>query len=296
MQIPVDFYCSTLSLEGGEPLYGSASDKRVWFLLEYNPPWGAQAFPESNIPEPVKAHLSAGLSAIPDSNILMLRQPGRAREGIAFFVVIADEQAPRLYEFRLNAYADLLNIDLAAVVNGDQIYDSNLSDEPLYLVCLNARRDRCCALYGLGIYNALVPVVGNRVWQCSHIGGHRFAPTGLFFPHGICYGRMNPDHIPSMVEAYRSGHLSMEYLRGRVCYRAPVQAADYLLRARLGITAIDALTLIDATAVGPDLWDIQFAVNGKKHSIRLEKYSTDTEIFTSCNDTKKAIVADYRLV
>ena len=296
MEITTDFFCSAQSLEGHEPLYGSASDKRVWFLLEYNPPWGAQAFPESAIPEPVKARISAGLSAIADSNILMLRQPGRTREGIAFFVVIADEQAPRLYEFTLNAYADLLNINLAAVVNGDMIYDTHLSEAPLYLVCMNARRDRCCATYGLGIYNALLPVVGNRAWQCSHIGGHRFAPTGIFFPHGICYGRMNPVTIPAMVEAYRSGHLSLEYLRGRVCYRGPMQAADYLLRERLGITAIDVLTLIDSTSAGPDLWDVQFAVNGEKRSIRLEKFSTDTEIFTSCNDTKKAIVADYRLV
>lgn len=294
MEITADFFCSTLSLEGHEPLYGSAPDKRVWFLLEYNPPWGAQAFPESAIPDPVKAHLSAGLNAIPDSNILLLRQPGRARDGIAFFIVIADEQAPHLYEFTLNAYADLLNIDLAAVVNGDMIYGANLSAEPLYLVCTNARRDRCCATYGLGIYNALLPVVGSRVWQCSHIGGHRFAPTGLFFPHGICYGRMNPNSIPALVEMYRGGHLSLEYLRGRVCYRGPVQAADYLLRAKLGVTAVNALTLIDSTTVGPDLWDIRFVVNGEKHSIRLEKFSTDTEIFTTCNDTKKALVADYR--
>lgn len=296
MQIATDYFCSALSLENHEPLYGSASDKRIWFLLEYNPPWGAQAFPESAIPDPVKAHLSAGLNTIPDSNILMLRQPGRARAGIAFFVVIADEQAPRLYEFTLNAYTDLLNIDLSEVVNGDAIYAANLNAEPLYLVCMNAKRDRCCATYGLGIYNALLPVVGSRVWQCSHIGGHRFAPTALFFPHGICYGRMNPASTPTVVEAYRGGHLSLEYLRGRVCYHGPVQAAEYLLRARLGITAIEALTLIQATAVGPDLWDIHFAVNGEKHSIRLEKFSTDTEIFTSCNDSKKAIVADFRLV
>jgi hypothetical protein len=296
MEITHDYFCSTLSQEGHEPLYGSAPEKRVWLLLEYNPPWGAQAFPESALPDLVKAHLSAGLTAIPDSNILMLRQPGRRREGIAFFIVIAEEQAPRLHEFSLNTYTNILDIDLAAVVKDDPAYNVNRSTESLYLVCTNARRDRCCAKFGIGIYNTLQPIVGKQVWQCSHIGGHRFAPTGLFLPHGICYGRMEVGTIPALVEAYRSGHLALEYLRGRVCYPAPVQAADYLLRRRLEITAIDAVQLIHCETISPDLWDVQFAVNGETHRIRLEKYATDTEIFTSCNDTKTAVIADYHLI
>lgn len=295
MAIQNDYYCSALSLEGREPLYGSAPEKRIWFLLEYNPLWGAQAFPESALPDAVKAHLSAGLNTIPDSNILLLRQPGRAHEGMAFFVVAADEQAPRLYEFRLNAYADVQQIDLAAAATGDPAYDIYRSAEPLYLICTNARRDRCCAKYGIGIYNALQAIEGRRVWQCSHIGGHRFAPTGLFFPHGICYGRMNPANIPAIVESWRGGHLSLEFLRGRVAYHAPAQAAEYLLRQQLGLTVLDALRLVGCEAVGPDVWNVQFTVNGEKHSIRLEKFSTDTEIFTSCNDTKTAVIADYRL-
>ena len=29
----------------------------------------------------------------------------------------------------------------------------------------------------------------DAVWECSHIGGDRFAATMLLFPHGINYGR-----------------------------------------------------------------------------------------------------------
>jgi len=148
-----DYFCSTLSLEAQEPLYGSAPEKTVWLLLEYVQPWGAKAFPESNLAEPVKAHISAFLDNDTAANILFIRQPGRRRDGIKFFVAAADEQKPRLYEFTLSSYDDLCSLDLAAVSRGE--YPESLSNEPLFLVCTNSKRDKCCAKYGVGIYTEL---------------------------------------------------------------------------------------------------------------------------------------------
>lgn len=291
-----DYFCSTLSRDAHEPLYGSAPEKRVWLLLEYDQPWGAKAFPESTLPQAVKAHLDAHLTRIPGSSILMLRQPGQQREGIAFFVAVADETAPRLYAYTLSAYTDLLDLDLEAMIAGDPIFGASLTTEPLYLVCTNGRRDRCCSLYGIDIYRELQNQVGEYAWQCSHLGGHRFAPNLLAFPHGLCYGRFQPQHVATITQAYREGHLLRDYLRGRVCYPAPVQAADYLLRQQHDISSIDALKLVESTAVAPDQWAMKFMVNGEKHNIRLEKFTTDVEIYTSCFDDKTAFVSDYRLI
>jgi hypothetical protein len=295
MAIEGDYFCSTLSLASSEPLYGSAPEKRVWMLLEYNRSWGAQAFPESDLPAAVKGHISGYLESIPASNILMIRQPGR-REGIRFFVALADEHDPRLYEFALNDYTNIPDVDIAAVVRGDSAYDSQRTSEPLYLVCTNARRDKCCAKYGIGLYAALQAYVGERAWQCSHIGGHRFAPTSLFLPHGLCYGRIDPSHIGAMVSAHREGRITLDYLRGRVCYDAPVQAADYLLRQQLGLSGFADLRLIAAAEAEPGMWMMQFAENGRTHHIRLQKITTDVAIYTSCANDKQALVEDYRLI
>jgi hypothetical protein len=168
--------------------------------------------------------------------------------------------------------------------------------EPLYLICTNAKRDKCCAKYGLRIYQELRQNVGERAWQCSHIGGHRFAPTALFFPEGICYGRMEPEAVPALIEQQRNGHLSLHYLRGRVGLDGPLQAADYLLRIEQGTTAIDDLTLQAAEMVGDNLWDIRFNAANQTQNVRLEKTITDIAIYTSCFNDKQAFLEEYRLI
>jgi hypothetical protein len=288
-------FCSHLSRTASEQLFGTGPDaKTIWLLLEYNALWGAKVFPESTLSAPVKAHLSAFLDNTPSSNILFIRQPGRVSDEIAFYVIVATEENPHLYRFQLNDYDDLLELDFAAVAGGavtEPVYD-----EQLYLVCTNSKRDACCAKYGIGIYNELRQHVGNSAWQCSHIGGHRFAPTALFFPQGICYGRMNPNEAKSFVSLFREGQIALDYLRGRACYDRPTQAADALLRLEHNLTHVDDVQFINSETMGANEWSMQFRTKGENKNIRLEKVTTDVEIYTSCFDDKTAFLEEYRLV
>lgn len=294
MTITHDF-CSHLSRNANEQLLGTGPDaKTIWLLLEYNATWGAKVFPESNLAAPVKAHLSAFLDNTPSSNILFIRQPGQQREAIAFFIVVAEERNPRLYRFDLSSYDDLLTIDFAAVASGEATQPA--SDERLYLVCTNSKRDACCARYGVGIYNELRQHVGEGAWQCSHIGGHRFAPTALFFPHGINYGRIEPDDVAAMTAAYQNGEIALEYLRGRACYDRPTQAADALLRQRHHLTHVDHVQFIASDMTGANEWAMQFRVKGETQNIRLQKVTTDVEIYTSCSNNETAFLEEFRLV
>lgn len=293
-RIDQNYFCSTLSLEAREQIFGSAPEKTVWLLLEYNQSWGAKAFPESDLADTIKVHIGDYLDSNPAANILFIKQPGQQREGLACFVAITDEHSPRLYEYQLSDYDDLLSLDFAAIVNGEDA--DHLSSAPLFLVCTNSKRDKCCAKYGISIYNQLRQHTGQRAWQCSHLGGHRFAPTSLFLPHGICYGRIQPDDVATMVAAYRDGHIVLDNLRGRVGYSKPVQAADALLRAQPGLTHIDSVQFVDSRETGPNQWAIQFRVGAEIQNIRLEKTQTDVEIFTSCYNDKTALVETYRLL
>lgn len=288
-----DYFCSTLSSEAQEPLFGSAPEKTVWLLLEYTQPWGAKAFPESTLAEPVKAHITAYLDSNPAANILFIRQPGPRRKDMAFYIAVAEAQNPRLYEFKLYDYDDLLSLDFASIVRGE--HPQHLDDGSLFLVCTNSKRDKCCAKLGIGIFKELRHHAAERAWQCSHLGGHRFAPTSLFLPHGICYGRMEPANVEAVVEGHNASQLLLENLRGRVYYDKPTQAADYLLRAESGLTQIDLVQLVEAHKTGPDQWAMQFRVDDEIKNIRLEKIQTDVEIFTSCFNDKMAFVEEYRL-
>lgn len=65
------------------------------------------------------------------------------------------------------------------------------SPESVALICTNAKRDVCCALRGLPLAANLAGRYPDRVWECSHTGGHRFAPTGVLLPTGATLGRLD---------------------------------------------------------------------------------------------------------
>jgi hypothetical protein len=291
-----DIWCSIHSREVGEQLFGSASNNDVWLLLEYTQPWGAKVLPESDLSASVKAKLNEHLTTIPKSNLLFIKQQFKRIEGMAFYVALPRESNPLLYEFRLRTYDDLLRLDVAGIVAGDPQYDANLTQEPLYLVCTNTKRDRCCAKYGLALYRELAAQVGSQLWQCSHIGGHRFAPTALFFPHGITYGRIEAGEAASLAEEYRHGRMNLERLRGRACYDSPTQVADFFLREHLELDEINALKHAGTDSVDADSWQVRFDDGTAIHTLHIRRVVTDTMTQNSCPPAEQIPLARYELI
>jgi hypothetical protein len=82
------------------------------------------------------------------------------------------------------------------------------------------------------------------VWESTHVGGDRFAANLVAFPHGLYFGRVEPEEGPEIVEAYRDGRIAhLERYRGRTIHPTPVQAAEAALRRRRGFDRLEDLTL-----------------------------------------------------
>jgi hypothetical protein len=71
------------------------------------------------------------------------------------------------------------------------------------LVCTNAKRDQCCAVLGrpLAAMMATAASQNTQVWETSHTGGHRFAPTFVSLPDGYLYG--GPDAASRNLDSCR---------------------------------------------------------------------------------------------
>ncbi|MBX3080641.1 MAG: hypothetical protein KF716_03340 [Anaerolineae bacterium] len=295
--------CAEMSMQVGEPLMATASRVDVWFVLETDQVFGVEAFAEVQLPDAVRAHLAAALKAVPQSRMQLIRV-GKERPktpGYSFFVALGRDVDPLLYKFQLADYEDLLKIDLTKVAAGDPQYAANLSDEPLYLICANGKRDRCCARSGLPIYEAMSTYLASiglqhTVWTTSHIGGHRFAGTGVFLPAGICYGRMDPSAAAEFVESYRQGQLLAKYLRGRGAYPEHVQAAEHFIRQQTGFTGIDTLRFVSSEAVGEKQWRIVFAVHGTPHTVTVRETQSEFLTFKNSTDTSGVRVPQFSLV
>jgi hypothetical protein len=293
------FFCADQSLSVGEKLFGTVSTVTTWFLLEYTGRWESKAFESSDLPAPVKERLNHHLAAVPQSRLQLIRQrPRTTPKGIAFYVGVAREIQPVLYAFSLEDYTDLLALDLPAIVAGETAYQPFLHFDPLFLVCTNGRRDQCCSVYGIPAYNRLREAEGAAVWQTTHVGGHRFAANLITFPHAIYNGRVHPENIRAVTEAYRNNQLFPDTYRGRACYSKIVQAAEFYLRKETGITDLGAFRWLDTQPEDTDRWLVRFAstVEQMIHSLTVNKVDSEPLIYESCANEEPVSVPQYDLL
>jgi hypothetical protein len=110
----------------------------------------------------------------------------------------------------------------------------------VYLVCAHGGHDACCALRGRPLARSLPADDPDDVWECSHLGGDRFAANVLVLPHGFYYGQV-PGDGADLVAAHRRGEVALPWLRGRAGLVAPAQAAQHLAREKLALLAIEHL-------------------------------------------------------
>lgn len=236
-----DFRCSAAAEERGDALAGTASVVRAFLLVENPGPWGVSAFRDSRWPEGVGTAVQRA-AASHRIRPLMIRRGGRPTETTGLRVVLAwAGPEPWLEATVLAGPEQVLDLDLAALGEGRRQGLEPWAG-PLYLVCTHGRHDACCAERGRPLALALQTLRPDATWECSHLGGDRFAGNVAVLPTGLYYGRVSPRDVLVLVEAHESGRLDLAHLRGRTGLPMPVQYAEHALRERLREDRIDAVT------------------------------------------------------
>lgn len=243
--------CSDRSAERADPLAGTAGLGERWLLVEIDGSWGRHAFLESRL-DPAIGRALVRRAEAAGVRPVAIRRPGRRaderRATIGWRWAIADVRPGRedvRWGFAAEA-EDLLAVPLdaagvdAAGPGTDAVVRSEASVDPVFLVCAHARHDQCCAVKGRPVVSALAAAYPDETWECSHLGGDRFAATMLVLPHGLAYGRVTPDVAGDIVDAATRGVVVPAFYRGRTLYTMPVQAAQAFARAEFGDDRIDA--------------------------------------------------------
>ena len=236
--------CATLSRALSEPLYGTASRVQGWVLLEQPGPWGREAVTESRLDPDLGRALDRAAAAA-HLRLLLIRRPGRgASQPHACFVAHTSRGRRWLERRRLDDPAELLELDMAAVVAGERPGFGEEVAEPLYLVCTNGRHDRCCATYGRPLALALAAGHGELIWESSHVGGDRFAGNLVCLPDGHYFGRVGPADADRVVGLHRKGSIDLAHWRGCCTDPPVVQAAEWFARRRTGLLGVGDLDLL----------------------------------------------------
>jgi hypothetical protein len=233
-----DAFCADVSLENAEPLAATASRVDHWILVEYRGLWGSDALAASALPDAVRAHLAERAAALGHTQVLFVRRPERRRnDRTAVFWGSSLERGARLFHAGIEHWDDLLALDFASA--------GELLPHPLLLVCTHGKHDRCCARLGRPLYEALADQAEDGwVWQCSHVGGDRFAGNLVCLPEGLYFGRVGPADVWPILDEYLDGRIDLEHYRGRSCYPTGVQAGEFVVRTATGLRGVDDVELV----------------------------------------------------
>ncbi len=214
---------------------------RRWLVIEQPGPWGADAVPSSRLARDVGRELASRCRPLGVRLVLIRRPAVTPLRERAVFVAYCDPAQPRLHRAPLRDERELLDIDVTALARGDLSGIGRPHDEPLYLVCTNGKRDVCCAINGRPLVRALSSVEAQRTWECSHIGGDRFAANMVVLPAGLYFGRVDPADVAPLAERLRNGRVLLSRYRGRSWYDRASQFAEISTRRRLGLDEVDAV-------------------------------------------------------
>jgi hypothetical protein len=246
-------FCSDISRENDEPLGATASRIDRWLLVEYRGLWSSDALAGSGLSDQVKARLRELRAAHPLTRLLFIRRPDRRHHHqLSVYVADSREGSEQLGQVELSHHEDLRTVDPWAAASP--------SSEQLFLACTHGKHDPCCARYGRPLFDALnEQLAAESVWQCTHVGGDRFAGNVLCLPHGVYYGRVERDDVPTLVDSHLAGQISLAHYRGRSCWPFAVQAAERRIRAEEGLTGLDELSLSNVEEAGDRRWAVAFA-------------------------------------
>lgn len=236
--------CTLLAGQAAEPMVGRAPSLiHSWLLVEHPGPWPRDV---------LTTELGTLIASLPAGwRVLLIRRSGRRGSVPGRCLVVRDNEEP--LEARFADHDELAQADLGEILNRTVAYPGS---GRLVLVCTHGRRDACCAEFGRPVLRALQERQDTDVWECTHLGGDRYAGTMLVLPAGLYFSRLDACSASATLDELDRGRLDLASFRGRAGLSQPAQVLEHAAR-QLGIG--DSLE-------GPDRVQVSEEKDGRVHA------------------------------
>jgi hypothetical protein len=276
--------CSEASERASEPLHGTATHAVHWIGIELPGAWRHDGVMDEGLDATLRSWI-AQQHHRPDTKVVFIKQRGRRGRD----VVYGNVERGRVHRFSLSHWQDLDAIPWEGLRAGT--HDEGLTtDQPIF-VCTHSTRDHCCGLRGAALTRALAQHAPGQVWQSSHLGGHRFAPTLVTLPTGWMFGRVGLDEAQALVRGCDAGHIyDIERWRGDVRHPAPGQAALAEAMKRTGDLVPSAYKVLHVTPQA-DRYDVAVQRSGERARATVSRAPIGHAAPPSCGAPPTPIVA-----
>lgn len=244
--------CSVSARARRDPLIGSAPPARGWLLFECPGPWPVKAtrlFGDLG-PEMDRRTLAAEVRP------MLVRRPGRTGPDAprSWWFIDSIERTSLRGEWTTNDDVRRA-LDLVDVAR-DDARSRMTPAEPMILVCAHAKHDVCCAVRGRPIAAELALRWPGSVWECSHLGGDRFAGNIAMLPDSVFYGGLDTTDAARLVVDHLAGEATLQHLRGAGTQTSAAQAAVAELLRREGSRRLLDVTVAGVHPIGDGVWEI----------------------------------------
>jgi len=248
--VTAGFRCADDAESRGELLAGTASRADRFVLVEFPTPWPHKAIDAFS--GELREQLAAACEAT-SAKLLLIRRPGERTPAERRWVVY-DVKQRRSCWGRWSTDADLgALVTTAAAASSDR-----WTADPVVLVCAHARHDACCGLHGRPVAAALAEARPDLVWECTHVGGHRFAANLVLPLDGTYYGRIEAETAVDVVDAHLDrSEISAEHVRGFSWMAPAAQAVAVEAHRRWGPAGADDVDAASVVALEPDRWRVE---------------------------------------
>lgn len=289
--------CSVGARDRADAPAGTAPPATRWLLVEQDSGWGRDAQRSVEAPKEALVRLDRSLAAA-SARLELIRRPGRAVDPIpppvaavagASFeratTLAAAEESP-MGTRRWCVVDARLGVEVWGVRDADggwggalealadPLAAGALRAEGVLLVCAHGKHDTCCALRGRPVAAALAEEWPQETWECSHLGGDRFAANLAVMPDGALYGYLDADVAVDVVRAHRRRTPDITRLRGVVGRASHEQAALIAAAPLLDVTPWDRRLTVTREATGRK-W--QVVVRKAKLRVRVTGHDIVTE-------------------
>lgn len=264
-------------------------------LLEQPGSWGRDALMESRLPREFAIALRKKARAAGVRVVLIRRGVRLASEQRQCYFAQTTETMSRLSHRTIENLDDLLELDLAALKRGELVDGATERADKLFLVCTHGRHDACCSIRGNQVSRVACALPGIDAWECSHIGGDRFAANMVCFPDGVYFGRVTPEEVEALAHTYLDGRVSLMHYRGRSCYPFALQAAECFVRRESGLLGLADLTLLDTESF-PGRMTATFAlIDGRTADVEVAVTDSPSGYQLTCSVADVRTVPQYEL-
>lgn len=187
---------------------GTAPRVDLWLLLEYTQVWAPDPIETNTLSKEVQQWLHHTVDSFKQKGhyprVQMIRKSRTSRSTYSIFTA----RSGLLRHHSMHSYDEIIDLNL------DKNFGEKV-EENTYFVCTHGTRDLCCAKHGHRTWTVLNELSSGRAWQCSHLGGHRFAPNVLVLPQGRLYGRVYAEEAEQFYRLVEDDEIVSKHLRGR---------------------------------------------------------------------------------